>query len=158
MITGQKGLDAVFDRFDQKVQRVDEGCWEWLGWKSNGYGRFKFRGRNVSATKFSYERFVGEVPEGLLVLHRCDNPGCVRPDHLFVGTSRDNTQDMLAKGRHRAQRGSEHHRAKLDEEKVALIRARVRDGEAQVALAREFGVSAQLVNDIIRRRRWGHVE
>jgi hypothetical protein len=91
----------VTDRFWAKVQKGD-GCWEWsAGRLPVGYGRFRVSPeREALAHRYSYELNVGPVPDGLCVLHRCDNPSCVRPDHLFVGTHKDNTQDMFGKDRH----------------------------------------------------------
>ena len=76
------------------------GCWEWIGRFGNaGYGQVKRNGKNKGAHRISYELTHGAIPAGLCVLHRCDNRKCVRPDHLFLGTKRDNTRDMIQKGR-----------------------------------------------------------
>ncbi len=93
----------VEDRFWEKVQKGD-GCWEWTGAKTRGYGVINMgRGKGLKgAHRLSYEINVGPVG-ALWVLHRCDNPPCVRPDHLFLGTTADNTQDMMSKGRGWAQ-------------------------------------------------------
>lgn len=88
-------------RFERKFVR-GEGCWNWTAGKDrDGYGRFTVPGRGswLRAHRFSYELFVGAVPEGMQVLHRCDNPSCVRPDHLLLGVQQDNADDMVQKGR-----------------------------------------------------------
>ena len=91
------------DRIRAKVsidKRTD--CWNWTGATANGYGVLNFGGQ-VRAHRLAYETFVGPIPDGLLVCHRCDNPRCVNPGHLFVGTNSDNTRDMVSKGRQRNQ-------------------------------------------------------
>jgi hypothetical protein len=99
---------SLGQRFWKFVEKSD-GCWLWTGQRTpEGYGRFvvgrtpKKKGLNKGAHRFSWELHHGAIPEGLVVCHHCDNPSCIRPDHLFVGTVSDNTQDMLRKGRHRS--------------------------------------------------------
>jgi hypothetical protein len=88
------------DRFLKFVD-VDLECWNWTGALSDkGYGRFMLDGRNSHAHRVAYMLWVGEIPEGLSVCHKCDNPRCVRPQHLFVGSNSDNQQDSVSKGRH----------------------------------------------------------
>lgn len=94
---------SVNERFDAKVDRSNpDGCWEWTGaLNKNGYGKFKERSYVlVQSHRFAYQRAHGAIPTGMMVCHHCDNPRCVRPDHLFAGTALDNVRDMLAKGRH----------------------------------------------------------
>lgn len=90
-------------RFESKVVRDDcmpDGCHIWTGVKNpKGYGSINFKGKNLRAHRISYTIYNGEIPYGLLVCHRCDNPPCVNPAHLFVGTASDNEQDKLSKGR-----------------------------------------------------------
>ena len=89
------------ERFWSLVATGDE-CWEWLGSVGHhNYGRFWNDGKEIKAHRFSWQLHNGAIPEGLWVLHRCDNPRCVRPDHLWLGTVLENTRDMLAKGRER---------------------------------------------------------
>ena len=90
----------MLDIFEAKF-RFTMGCWEWLGEKTEkGYGRLTIKKKHYRAHRLSYGFYVGDIPEGLLVCHHCDNPGCVNPSHLFIGTDMDNVHDMIKKGRH----------------------------------------------------------
>ena len=94
-------LEIIF-RFEKRVKKVfGDGCWEWLGGKRRkGYGAY----RGYIASRFAWMIWCGEIPEGLDVLHKCDNPGCVRPNHLFLGTDKDNHEDAISKGRMKTHR------------------------------------------------------
>lgn len=146
------------DRFWAQVERTGE-CWEWRGKLGRGgYGQTWRDGRAPLVHRVSWELHYGPIPEGLFVCHRCDNPPCVRPDHLFLGTAKENTQDMMAKGRFRLsrkRRGEEHPRAKLTAEQAGLIRARV--GTSRRKLAEEFGVSPGTIRAIHEGRTWKDV-
>ena len=118
------------------LERPGEGCWEYRDWavNHNGYGRLWVGGRTVAAHRFAWELAYGPIPHGMQVCHRCDNPPCVRPDHLFLGTARDNARDRDAKGR---QRGN----VKLNAADRASIRVRHEaGGVSMAALAREYRV------------------
>lgn len=102
-----------------------KGCWEWTGNKSyQGYGEFFFCGRRFPAHRASYQINVGRVDGGLLVCHKCDNKSCVRPSHLFLGTAKDNSRDMIKKGRGKNQfkPGEKHWKAKLTDKQVLKIK------------------------------------
>ena len=154
----------VDDRFWSHVLRVFDvkSCWLWDGSRTEkGYGRFQVGGRVERAHRFAYELASGPIPEGMLVLHKCDNPPCVRPSHLFVGTPSDNTNDMLLrKGRWRRPRtlaGVRNHSARLNDDAVRDARARYADGEAMATLASEHGVSISAMRRAVSGATWSHV-
>lgn len=136
-------------------------CWPWTGsTHTQGYGRcWDTRvGKVAYAHRLVYELRVGPIPEGLDILHTCDNPPCVNPAHLRVGTHRENMLDKCAKGRANFCRGETAGQAKLTEEKVRDIRQRAARGWSQHQLALEYGVSQPAIGYIIRRKTWAHVE
>ena len=89
-------MKSLKDRFWEKVNKTNE-CWEWIAGKSHGYGVFWINGKLLRAHRVAWSIYNGGIPEGLLVLHKCDNPACVNPDHLFIGTQQDNVDDMITK-------------------------------------------------------------
>jgi hypothetical protein len=135
-----------------------ERCWEWIGaTNEKGYGVARIDGRNVRANRFSWELHHGPIADGLLVCHQCDNPICVRPDHLFLGTNDENMADMVAKGRARgASPGETNHAAKLTALQVQQIKARL-GTVSNRRLAREFGVSPWTINSIATGKVWASV-
>jgi hypothetical protein len=128
-------------------------CWVWTGAVTRwGYGKFSVSSRVWErAHLVSWVLGHGPAPQGLYILHRCDNPPCIRPSHLFAGTPKDNTQDMIAKGRwgNPAARGERNSHAKLIEAQVVAIRERFAAGELRAALAAEYGLTPACIGDII---------
>jgi hypothetical protein len=148
-------------RFMVKVSSTSPGdCWKWVGArKPSGYGNFYLDGKYVGAHCAAFVLFFNKkVPHGMYVCHRCDNPSCVNPAHLFLGTPAENQSDMARKGRAVGMRcgGELHPMAKLTEAKVAEIRRRRSAGERLKVLAHAFSVSEATISLIARRKIWAN--
>lgn len=149
------------ERFWEKVSK-GEGCWEWTaGRHTQGYGMIVIERRNTPAHRVSYELAHGPIPDSLHVLHKCDNPPCVRPDHLFLGTHADNMRDARNKNRLVAHRGSKHGCAKLTEKQIGKIRATysfrgMNGGWTLKELAAKYGVTFHAIWRIVARKTWQH--
>lgn len=128
-------------------------CWEWTGaGKGNGYGQVKAPEGTTGAHRLAYEMFVGPVPEGMDVCHTCDNRWCVNPDHLFVGTRRENVADMVHKGR-----GAGGNRKHLREDQVQHIRQRLAAGHSPRQIANQMNVNYGTITAIKEGRAYGRV-
>ena len=149
-------------RFWMRVTPMPDGeCWEWTGSRHQfGHGRLNTSGRTTGAHRIAWEITHGPVPPGLCVLHRCDNPPCVRPTHLFLGTIGDNNRDMHDKGRHRhglgVQKGELNYTAKLTEADVREIR-RLQGSVPRRVLAKQYGVGPHHISDIWNHKAWKHL-
>lgn len=139
------------ERFEEKfVPEPNSGCWIWTGCINHrGYGRFLFKGRNHLAHRFAFVAYGGAEPGTLNVLHRCDNPPCVNPDHMFLGTDRDNAIDMAKKGRAPA--------TKLRREQIPQIRSLFRKNFSYMEISERFNVSDKAIRNIIAGRSWHYV-
>lgn len=152
--------DKDLVRFWDKVAiRGSDDCWEWgAGCFADGYGAFRVSGKMLRAPRCSYTQVFGTIPVGLLVCHKCDNPKCVNPNHLFLGTNADNTRDMALKGRRAVFSGESHGHAKLTENDVLVIRAEYSGGGvAQRDLARRYNVRQQAISRVVTKKTWGHI-
>jgi hypothetical protein len=139
------------------VSGPKDACWIWTGtFDRNGYGVISDeKRRQLRAHRVAYEQAHHvHIPEDKYVLHDCDNPACVNPAHLKLGTSADNNRDMITRRRHRF--GQRHHRAKITEEQVREIRA-LYPGMSQSAIAIRYGLDQTTVSQIIRKVNWTHV-
>jgi hypothetical protein len=143
---------TVADRFMRHVIRADSGCWVWKAAKDrHGYGKFSLNKRAVGAHRACYLLFRGPIPKGSYVCHSCDNPACVNPAHLWIGTATANARDRDAKDR--VQHGTGHYAAKLKPEDVAEI---IKSSHAltQRELAGRFGVAQPTINAILSGKAW----
>ncbi len=145
------------ERFWSKVEKKsDNECWEWRSSKTRGgYGCFRVNNKQVHAHRYSWELHFGLVLDGLCVLHHCDNPSCVNPTHLWLGTKYDNIQDMIRKGRNKV--GSQRLSSKLTEQDVICIRNLHKKEIPMKELARIYNVSYVSIAKICSRCTWKHV-
>jgi len=141
------------ERIENRIVKDSKDCWNWLGMKDrDGYGRMCYKGKQGQLVhRLSYSFYKEPIPEGLLVLHSCDNPSCVNPAHLRLGTNQDNQKDK--KDRQRIV-GSKHPYSKLTEEDVISIRA---SSLSQEKLGKLYGVEQAHIGRIIRRVNWTHI-
>lgn len=171
-MSNQLERQALQDR----MVTMPSGCIEWTGnINKNGYGRYCYKRKIELAHRAAWRLLRGDIPESMCVLHRCDNPPCVNPDHLFIGDRGINARDMASKGRQWIQqnphrradtltcpielkpRGEQHGMSKLNEAVVLAIRRRASRGELGKHLAFEFGCSTSLITEVIHGRIWQHV-
>lgn len=141
----------------ERYSKVDPetGCVEWTRYRNqDGYGQVNIGHRMMGAHRVSWEIKHGPIPEDLQVLHKCDNPSCINPEHLFLGTQTENIADMNAKGRQVPSRGARNGRAKLTDDQVREIRS---DPRFQKEIAVDYGVNQTLVSMIKRRVAWSHI-
>ena len=143
-------------RFLSKLAFGSGDCWIWVGSRqTHGYGSFPYQGEN-KAHRVSYRLFKGDIPPGMKVLHKCDVRACVNPDHLFIGTQKENVHDMMNKGRNRVKPlpGELNPMAKLTYESVQKIRDLATSGIKQIDLARQFGVSPMAISRVVNKGSW----
>lgn len=162
------------NKFWSKVKMQPSGCWEWQGQKSkSGYGRSTLRkGISYRTHRVAYMIYYLTDPTGFFVCHTCDNPACVNPFHLWLGTASDNARDRNKKGRQaqtgganhyahknpaRVCKGEKHKWTKTTEQQVREIRQAFADGESQSSIARRLSVSKHIVFYIVHRKSWKHI-
>lgn len=162
--------EEVIYNFQRRVEiSLVSGCWNWKGLKSRfGYGvigksPYIRTGKKTYTHQLSWMIYNGEIPDGMFVCHHCDNPACVNPDHLFLGTPQDNVDDKMRKGRHKTrvhygkshpQHGTNSKFHKLSDLDVQEIRKLKKDGSTLRFIANKFGVAHGTINSIIQGRKW----
>lgn len=136
------------------------GCWNWKRYSRHGYGIIRLNGKERFAHRVSYSLFTGEIGNGLCVCHKCDNPKCVNPEHLFLGTHADNMRDCARKGRNKIPRneGEKHGMSKLKEYMVFEILNHIKNGLKQIQIAKMFKIDPSMVSYIKSGKYWKHLQ
>jgi hypothetical protein len=158
-------LDKTIQRFQSLVHKSDSGCFEWSGAKqANGYGRFRAFGKSMYAHRFSALLKFGIVRSDLDVCHSCDNRNCVNPEHLFIGTRKENMEDCVSKGRQAKgdklsgfRCGESSPFAKLNAAQALMVRSMKSAGIKTRAIAAEFNITTDNVRRIVRRDTWKEI-
>lgn len=159
-------MPTLHERFWSKVNKDGE-CWVWLGARmgspNNRRGAIYAHSKLCAAHRISWELVNGEIPDGMVICHTCDNTLCVRPDHLFIGTQKDNIHDMIRKGRRaracalRGAKGEAHRWAKLDNVAVMDVVNSALSGESKKSIARRYSVDPNAIRLILRGATWRHL-
>lgn len=147
----------VRERIEANVRKNEAtGCWLWqAGVDGCGYGQLRVNGPKEKAHRAAYRIFKGDIPPGMCVCHTCDTPACCNPDHLFLGTAKDNAVDRASKGRGGYLKGTANGRAKLTDSDVVFIRSSCMTG---AALGRMFGISKNMACRIKTGKAWTHLQ
>ena len=149
-------LEDLEVKFWRKVEK-NPGCWRWKASKfRRGYGQISHAGKNLKGHRVSFELHFGPIPDGMLVCHKCDNPECTNPKHLFLGTWKDNVQDMQRKGRRTLLIGRKNPMTKLTDEQIAEVRRSYIPGKvSQRVIAERFNITQGYVSEIMTGRKRG---
>ena len=158
MVLGRPRKPITKERITERVIINENGCWEWTGASiPAGYGFIASNRKMYYTHRVAYELWNGPIGEKMSVCHRCDNPCCCNPEHLFVGTAQDNALDMVRKGRCKNKKGEEHWNAIMTVEKVIEIKRLIKQGIRGNEIAKMFGVSQQVISAIKLGKCWTHV-
>lgn len=152
----RSGPDQFWARVDQSAG--DDGCWPWTGCATRGYGILNYRGRKERAHRIAWTLANSPIPPDMIVCHKCDNPPCCNPGHLFLGTHADNAIDMSEKERGNLKRGIRNPNARLTPGAVIEMRRLYAAGSTTCsALARAYGVDRKTVSAVLRGRTWAGI-
>jgi len=151
-----RSIPITTERIEDRVEKIPKaGCWVWMGTTTvRGYGQIISNARKHYAHRASYEAFIGPIPEGMNVCHTCDNVYCVNPAHLFLGTQKQNLEDMAKKKR--STWGINNPRAKLDIDDVKNIKHLLLTKMSETSIAKQYNVSRQTINNIKNGKVWNH--
>jgi len=152
---------SLVDRFWDKFERPEEGCWPWVAATKNGYGcigredYWLSGSKTIYAHRLSWMLWNGPIPDGFCVCHSCDNTSCVNPDHLFLGSHKDNMRDMFSKNRRKSAVGEHHGKSKVTRRQVEFIKDLVlQHGMTQSEASRIFGLSRNQAHYMIKGKTW----
>lgn len=149
-------IEEIKKRFNEKVKISDTGCHEWIGTiQSNGYGRFSFLGKSIYAHRFSALLKFGILINNKDICHICDNRRCVNPEHLFIGTRKENMEDCKKKGR---QAKGEKLSKKLTDKKVKEIKILISEKQNILEISKKYGVSKTAISQIKLNKSWRHID
>ncbi len=156
----KKGIQGFFKQtlkegFEKHVIRNDKGCWDWKG-SVQRYGQMSYDYKKITAHRASWIIHFGEIPEGMYVCHKCDNTKCSNPEHLFLGTAKDNIQDCINKKRIKgyARRGEKNSKCKLKEVDVLEIKKLLKTNITQDEIAKKFNVTQVAISKIKCNKNW----
>ena len=153
---------SIYERILSKIKKdIKTGCWIWQGALSGGDGRKKYGyiridGKSLRVHRVVYGLFNNKNIDGLLICHHCDNSACVNPEHLFIGKTQDNMDDMIKKGRHKHPNG-EKNNSKLTTKQVLKIRQLSLEGWKNPSIARAYNVAVTTIRNIVIRKKWKHI-
>jgi len=158
-VPGPAPIDPAI-RYHAKVnKRGPDDCWPWTAGRfESGYGAFRLGSKQLKAHRFGYQLLVGPIPDGLYVLHHCDNPPCQNPNHWFLGTHKDNADDRQSKGRGNQLHGEACPWSVLTDSDIREIRQLYHNGSTQYDLADRFHVHQKAISMIVRGKRWSHLD
>lgn len=147
--------DRPIEKLMSRSNRTPSGCIEWTGYKNPaGYGQVRVNSKSHLVHRLAWVSSGKALPDGMLVCHKCDNPACFNTEHLFVGTHKDNMQDMKAKGRSADKAGEKCGKAKLSTNEVDEIRRLVAGGKTQASVALKFDIHPSHISRIVNKKRW----
>ena len=157
--------ENIFVRLRKYVDKSNgpNSCWNWVGClrdnnQPQGYGQIQYKGDPIGPHRIAWMEVNGDIPDGLFVLHSCDNRLCCNPLHLFLGTQKDNIEDAVSKDRMYKPKGELNHECKITSEEVLEIRELVKDGKLRYKeIAAKFGIHSNHVGAIARREKWKHI-
>ena len=149
---------SFWERVEAQTVVNENGCHEFTGYKNEcGYGRIHKDKKLVFVHREVYEKVHGYIPKGMVIMHSCDNPACINPNHLSANYQSENIKDMIEKGRSVNKFGSKHGMSKINETDVINIKKRLSEGDTCVAISKDYSVSEGTIRNIKKGRNWTHV-